>query len=80
MAAAVANYASEPASFYQGFILYVPQPGSQSELGTAQFFLGYHDETPNIPPDVLPEPSSLILLGSGLLGIAGFLWRRRHSA
>jgi hypothetical protein len=27
-----------------------------------------------------PEPSNLILFGSGLLGLAGFLWRRRHSA
>jgi hypothetical protein len=92
MAAAVANYASEPASFYQGFILYAPVPGTQSELGTPQFFLGIGTQTPSTTPDPYggspdlpayggaPEPSSLILLGSGLLGLAGFLWRRRHSA
>jgi hypothetical protein len=87
MAAAVANYASEPASFYQGFILYAPVPGTQSELGTPQFFLGYGDQTPNAPdpyggsPDspaygVLPEPGTLGLMGAGLLGLAGMLRRK----
>jgi hypothetical protein len=91
MAAAVANYASEPASFYQEFVLYAPVPGTQSELGTPQFFLGYGDQTPNGPdpyngtPDtpaygVAPEPNSLILLGIGLLGLAGALYRARRSA
>ena len=87
MAAAVANYASEPASFYQDFILYAPLPGSQNENGTAQFFLGYQAQTPTTPPAPYspgpasaPEPASLILLGSGLLGIAGFLFRRRRIA
>ena len=92
MAAAVANYASEPASFYEGFILYAPIPGSQSELGTPQFFLGVGTQTPDTTPDpyggspdtpaygVLPEPNSLILLGTGLLGLAGVLYRARRTA
>ncbi len=79
MAAAVAGYASEPASFYQGFVLYVPEPGTQSELGTAQFFLGYGNQTP-YAPDVLPEPSSLMLLGTGLASLATGLYRRKRSA
>lgn len=80
MAAAVANYASEPAGFYQKFILYDPVPGSQSELGTAQFFLGYRDETPGITPGAAPEPGSLILFGSGLAGLATTVYRKRRSA
>jgi hypothetical protein len=87
MAAAVANYASEPASFYQEFILYAPVPGSQSELGTPQFFLGYGDQTPNAPGPyggspttpaygVLPEPGTLGMMGTGLLGLVGMLRRK----
>ena len=91
MALAAANYASEPDSFYQQFILYAPVPGTQNENGTPQFFLGYGDQTPNAPnpyagsPDspaygTLPEPSSLVLLGSGLLGLASVMYRKRRSA
>jgi hypothetical protein len=40
--------------------------------GTEEFFL---INTSN-PPPVVPEPSSLMLFGTGLLGMAGFLRRR----
>jgi PEP-CTERM motif len=95
MAAAVAAVAnsSDPASFNQGFILYAPVPGTQNELGTPQFFLGYGDQTSTIntpdpyggSPDspaygMLPEPSSLILLGTGMFGFAGAMYRRKRSA
>lgn len=43
-----------------------------------QFGTGPSDETATLitPPMATPEPSSLMLMGSGVLGLAGFLRRR----
>jgi len=54
---------------------------TDNEYGTANFDTRYHDEIIYLgdltPPEVTPEPSSLLLLSSGALGIAGALRRRR---
>ena len=64
-----ANYvAAHPnASSYAGYQLYVPKSDDDCDY-TPQTFIG---------PAPTPEPSSLVLLGSGLLAAAGALYRRK---
>jgi hypothetical protein len=64
------DLAGDP-SFYAAYELYVPVDGSQPwRDGLPQTFIG--------PAPVVPEPSSLILFGSGLLTAAGALYRRKR--
>ncbi|MGA3012352.1 MAG: PEP-CTERM sorting domain-containing protein [Terracidiphilus sp.] len=71
LALAEAAYASEPASFYSQFVIFIPEAGSQpSGDDVPQNFIGYNT----------PEPGTLVLLGTGILGLAGFLYRKRRSA
>jgi hypothetical protein len=57
---------------YADYLVYVPVPNSELPLsdGLPQTFVGG-------PPPV-PEPSSLILFGSGLLAAAGAFYRRKR--
>jgi hypothetical protein len=67
----------EPAGFYNNFIEYDPASGWPSGDGTPQSFIG---NAPPDPPDVAPEPSSLILFGSGLLIFAAAFYHKRLAA
>jgi len=93
--AAESAIGSEPSSFFNGFQVYVPVSGSQVPQGDGlpQTFIGESAGNPNHSPDVnpyynpdglpplaTPEPSSLLLLGTGLLVVAGFVYRRRPIA
>ena len=58
-------------NLYANDNIFVPVAGSQSEGGPPQFLIG-----DPLPGDS-PEPSSFILFGTGLLGLAAFWFRRR---
>lgn len=61
------------AALYSEYTVYIPVAGSQSTGGLPQDLIGAR-------PALAPEPSGLVLLGSGLLGMAALLYRKRRYA
>lgn len=61
------------ATIYSNYTIYIPVAGSQSTGGLPQDLIGARQ-------CLAPEPNDLILMGSGLLGLAVLLFRKKHKA
>lgn len=61
-------------TFFDNFSIYTPVSGTQSTGGVPQEYIGY---TPgrgtNNPPSQVPEPGSLLMMGTGLMSASGLL-------
>jgi hypothetical protein len=85
MLATAANFAQNNiyTTDFPNIDIFIPIDGTQNEGGTPQTFVGDPQPTDNgsgNDPLDAPEPSSLLLFGTGLLGLAAFWFRRRRIA
>jgi PEP-CTERM motif len=58
------------------YTIYTAENGTQSEGGIPKDFIGPTDPNNVALPAPAPEPSTLLLMGSGLISIAGTVRRR----
>lgn len=73
--------ANPHSSLYSEYEIFIPVDGSQpSGDGTPQTFIGDVPPQNFSGPSPAPEPGSLVLLGTGMLGLAASLYRRYRIA
>ena len=82
---AAAAYAGNPSnsnsSFYSEYTIYLPVTGSQpAGDDIPQTFIGGSSSQNYTGGSPTPEPGSMVLLGTGMLGLATFFYRRSRIA
>ena len=84
LAAASGSYGLPSDFSYSHYALYTPTSDNTGwTLGEPQRFIGerttnFHPNNPGLAPT--PEPSGLLMLGSGMFGVAGMMYRKVRSA
>jgi len=71
---------SNSLSFGGSFLSFPAQKDIEGVGGTGSATLSFVDQTYNQPGGGTPEPTSIVLMGFGVVGLVGYAWRKRFTS